>query len=298
MSIKILDNPSEDNIIENIKYGLPFKIRGRMNNWPLMKKWNINFFRKNYGNDEISVKNLNIDSFFNYKTCTFNKYLDYIEDKDDKSLYYASDVIIKRLSSELLDDYDMDFIKNIDIFRNYFNFQEFRWVFVGKKGTFTGLHTDIYNTAAWLGLISGKKRFYIYNEEDSDRIREFGNLERTNILKLDKLLETFFDSLNPIIVDVNPGEIIYTPSRLFHFVINLETSIALTENFTYNEIEKDVRLGIYEDGEFSTYLEFIFITNTIFCLIALITVISLLILFFRYYLVKLPNLKIIKQTVL
>lgn len=276
MSIKILNNPSDKTIIENIRYGLPFKIIGKMNNWPLMKKWNIDYFRKNYGDDEILVKSLNKDSFLSYSNWPMKKYLDYVENKDDNSLYYASDVIIKSLSPKLLEDYDMNFLKDLDVFRNYFNFQEFRWVFIGKKGTFTGLHSDIYNTAAWLGLVSGKKRFYIYNEVDSERIRKFGNLEKTNILNLDSLLESFFDTLNPIIVDVEPGEIIYTPSKWFHYVINLENSVALTENFSYREIEKDIRYGIYEDGETSTYLEFIFVTNTIICLVLLFSVVFLL----------------------
>ncbi len=281
MSIKILNNPSDKSIIENIKNGLAFKIVGRMDSWPLMKKWNIDYFRKNFGNDEILVKSLNKDSFLSYSNWSMKKYLDYVENKDDKSLYYASDVVIKSLSPDLLKDYDMNFLSDIDVFRNYLNFQEFRWVFIGKKGTFTGLHSDIYNTAAWLGLISGKKRFYIYNEIDSDRIRNFGNLEKTDILNLDSLLESFFDSLNPMIVDVNPGEIIYTPSKWFHYVINLESSIALTENFSYSDIETDIRLGIYNEGETSTYIEYIFVTNTIISLIILFLIVFLLFYFYN-----------------
>lgn len=293
MQIKILENPSDDIIIENIKFGFPFKITNRMNKWPLINKWNINFFRRNYGNYKVTVKNLNLDFFFTIENWTLNKYLDYVENKNDKSLYYASDVLINSLSPELLNDYDMDFIKDIDVLRTYFNFIDFRWVFVGKKNTFTGLHCDIYNTSAWLGLISGKKRFYIYNESDSEKIREFGNLDGINIMELDQLLETFFDSLNPIIVDINPGEIIFTPSRWYHYVINLETSIALTENFCHTEIERNVRLELYKENDISTYFEFIFVTNTISCLLGLITVVLLLVSLFNFTFKTIINKKLL-----
>ena len=58
------------------------------------------------------------------------------------------------------------------------------------------------------------------------------------------------NSLNPIVVDVNPGEIIYVPNNLAHYVINLEDSIAITENFCYDDIKYDVIRGYYNDKKY------------------------------------------------
>ena len=66
-----------------------------------------------------------------------------------------------------------------------------------------------------------------------------------------------------------------------YYVINLESSIALTENFSYRDIETDIRLGIYNEGETSTYIEFIFVTNTIISLIILFLIVFLLFYFYN-----------------
>ena len=59
MNIKTLYKPSETEIVNELKTGLPFKILGRMENWKCMKKWDNQFFYKNYGEKLIHVKYLN-----------------------------------------------------------------------------------------------------------------------------------------------------------------------------------------------------------------------------------------------
>ena len=46
MSIKTLNNPSEKEILSYLELGVPFKVLGRMEKWPLMKKWNYKYFKK------------------------------------------------------------------------------------------------------------------------------------------------------------------------------------------------------------------------------------------------------------
>jgi histone arginine demethylase JMJD6 len=279
MTIKILNNPSEKEIIENLKLGVPFKLLGRMENWPLMKKWNFEFFRKNFGENEFYVKDLTHQDLPKIKF-NISKYIDYIGDKNNKSLYYASDLNIEKFSKDLFNDYDMNFLDDLDILRNYIAYNELRWIFLGKKGTFTGLHLDVYGTAAWLGLISGKKRFYFYNREDTEKIKIFSELvSGINILNLDEDFSAFFSMLNPLVVDVHPGEIIFTPTGYYHYVVNLEDSIALTENFSFKEIENDIAKVLLSIGDYPTYIQFKIVSCRFYLIFIMVVIISLVVYF-------------------
>lgn len=260
MSIKTLNNPSEKEILSYLELGVPFKVLGRMEKWPLMKKWNYKYFKKNFGKNMIGVKDLSIksDNPERFKMI-IDDYIEYLESDDQSKLYYASDISIESLSKDLFKDYDMDFIKKFDIFRNYVS-NELRWVFLGKKGTYTGLHLDIYSTAAWLGLISGRKRFYFFNPFDSEKIKIFSDkFDGLNLNDLSGEYKSFFDSLNPEVIDLLPGEIVFTPNNYYHYVINLEDSIALTENFSHKSIEKEVLKNFYYSNDIFENIYFFFI---------------------------------------
>ena len=71
MTIKILNNPTSEEIIENVKTRKPFKIIGMMEKWKATKKWDLDFFRNNFGNNKIRVKNINKNKEqFNYNACS------------------------------------------------------------------------------------------------------------------------------------------------------------------------------------------------------------------------------------
>ena len=80
------------------------------------------------GVKDLSIKSDNPERF----KMIIDDYIEYLESDDQSKLYYASDISIESLSKDLFKDYDMDFIKKFDIFRNYVS-NELRWVFLGKK---------------------------------------------------------------------------------------------------------------------------------------------------------------------
>ena len=266
MTIKILNNPTSEEIIENIKTRKPFKIIGMMEKWEATKKWDLDFFRNNFGNNKIRVKNINKNKEMEM---TISKYIDYInEPYDENKLLYASDITVASLSDDLYNEYDVDFLDKFDLFRNIQKYIDtdlnLRWIFIGKKGTYTGLHLDVLNTTGWLGLIKGKKRFYIFNDEDTEKIKDYGCFDKINCLKMNERQKSIFSNFDPLIVDINPGEIIFTPNLLYHFVVNLETSIAITENFSYPEIMKDIYSDVFTPSEIKSYLYLRCMNNILF----------------------------------
>ena len=251
MSIITLVNPDDKELLKTIKNSRKvIKIIGKMNNWECMKKWNVKYFNDNFGTMKIPVKNLVMnliddDDDLNIESWKFSDYLNYYEDKNELPNYYASDLVISNLSNDLFNDYSFELINKIDLLRNC-NLENYRWVFIGKKNTYTRLHFDVISTSAWLGVISGKKRFIIFDDIESKVFK--GNDKNISLFQLN--MDKFMNSLNPIVVDVNPGEIIYVPNNLAHYVINLEDSIAITENFCYDDIKYDVIRGYYNDKKY------------------------------------------------
>ena len=97
MSIKILVDPTEEEIIKNIKTRKPFKILGMMDKWKATKKWDLDFFVNNFGNKKIRVKNINENKEMEM---TISNYINYINEPYDSNKL-------------LLQNLDVDNSKNI-----------------------------------------------------------------------------------------------------------------------------------------------------------------------------------------
>lgn len=104
--------------------------------------------------------------------------------------------------------------------------KELVWLYYGNKNTFTNIHTDIWKFNSWLLLLKGKKLWFIYPKAYNSIIKE--HKEKYGIDHIETLMN---GSIKPFIAVQNPGEMMYVPSDTFHFVINLEASLAYTGNF-------------------------------------------------------------------
>lgn len=138
---------------------------------------------------------------------------------------------------ELLDDYvvpkyfSLDYLQRTTDSSSHSDF----WpsLFIGNKGTASGLHADWAATSAWMGLIKGRKLWAIgtpmdrplYDESATDENKFAGNI-------LEPDLEThplqkytlFYESI------LEAGEIIFIPAACPHQVKNLELIIAVAAN--------------------------------------------------------------------
>ncbi|WP_336733313.1 JmjC domain-containing protein [Chryseobacterium sp. VD8] len=104
--------------------------------------------------------------------------------------------------------------------------KELTWLYYGNKNTFTNIHTDVWKFNSWLLLLKGKKLWFIYPKAYNSIIKK--EKEKFGIENIENLLNS---NIKPLMVVQNPGEMMYVPSDTFHFVINLETSLAYTGNF-------------------------------------------------------------------
>ncbi|KAL0322891.1 UNVERIFIED_CONTAM: F-box protein [Sesamum angustifolium] len=116
----------------------------------------------------------------------------------------------------------------------------FRWLIIGPERSGASWHVDPGLTSAWNTLLCGRKRWALYppgrvplgvtvhvNEDDGDV-----SIETPTSLQwwLD-FYPLLPDNDKPIECTQLPGETIYVPSGWWHCVLNLETTVAVTQNY-------------------------------------------------------------------
>lgn len=112
------------------------------------------------------------------------------------------------------------------------------WLYVGKPGSLSEIHRDIWWTSAWNYLVSGLKLWLIYPPVYNDFIKE--EPESFSIKKILEDPDTMAEmTYRPLICIQRPGDLIFIPGHYYHGVYNAADSISLTENFV-NETNYDL----------------------------------------------------------
>ncbi|EKX43168.1 hypothetical protein GUITHDRAFT_73345 [Guillardia theta CCMP2712] len=109
----------------------------------------------------------------------------------------------------------------------------FTWIFIGPQGAFSPLHRDIWYTCAWMAQFQGRKRFLFVPPKDLKLVyRKLEDKEEYLDLRAPDL-ERFpsYRHANFIEAVLEPGDLLYIPSRWPHFVECLTDSVSLTSNF-------------------------------------------------------------------
>jgi len=121
-----------------------------------------------------------------------------------------------------------------------------RWLLIGAERAGTALHVDPLETAAWNTLVSGRKRWVLFPpgaEEDGLRAapraggsEEEEEEEEDTSDSAGHWLHFCYPSASASASGCmdfvqEPGETVYVPNGWWHNVVNLEFSVAVTENF-------------------------------------------------------------------
>ncbi|TYZ60099.1 hypothetical protein PybrP1_010045 [[Pythium] brassicae (nom. inval.)] len=116
---------------------------------------------------------------------------------------------------------------------------DFRWLVIGPQRTGAPWHTDPARTSAWNTLVKGRKRWAIYPPDSpppgvttakSGSGREHA-LNMTSLTWYLHVYPTLKPHEKPLEVIQEEGETIYVPSGWWHLILNLDTTVAVTQNF-------------------------------------------------------------------
>jgi histone arginine demethylase JMJD6 len=197
--------------------------------WPAMKKWSFDYFKEEYGKCMFMISQ---DIYLKY-----DYYYHYIKHKnhrkDDIPLYLFDHSFAEnnKKTGELLNDYKVPEWFNDDWLSVLGDDARppFRWIIAGPPRSGSSLHVDPLATGAWNTLIVGRKRWILFPPDTFN--------EKTEILSSDPGGEWFIRQFpkykNRKHYDViqEAGETLFVPPKWWHVTVNIEDSIAITQNY-------------------------------------------------------------------
>jgi histone arginine demethylase JMJD6 len=237
-------------------YGMPVIVTGAMNSWPALSRWSFGWFKTRYGSDNVAPRIYGRMELA--RLMKLSDFLDYLDEPEAESpglwvdpktrypckgpgekpsspLYLAWSVFADH--PELLEDIELSpkFVEDwlpflpeafhnvIDQATRYFS----AGVMIGPRDAQVGLHYDVLETHAYLAQIIGRKKCVLFSPEDSDALYDGKvNPDAPDFEKFQK-----FRSATAYEGTLHPGEILFIPSRWWHYVVALEKTITVNYNF-------------------------------------------------------------------
>ncbi|KAI7861498.1 hypothetical protein BDF14DRAFT_1738517, partial [Spinellus fusiger] len=239
---------------------LPVVITHATDHWKASRYWNEKYFLENYGSHLFKVGEDDDDNNIYLKMKHFLHYSKHEGRKDDSPLYifdsgfYKDKHTKRRRKTEpyspllLLSDYEVPHYFSDDLFHLTRERQRppYRWLVMGGARSGTGIHIDPLGTSAWNALLQGHKRWCLFPPATPKHIIDppmkpydhegvswfstvFPKFKVRNSPEGDN--RTLGERLGMVEVLQRPGETIFVPGGWPHVVMNLDTTIAVTQNF-------------------------------------------------------------------
>ncbi|XP_048130053.1 F-box protein At1g78280 isoform X2 [Rhodamnia argentea] len=216
----------------------PVLLSGLVDTWPAKNLWTIDQLLCNYGDTAFRISQRSSRKIL----MNLKDYVSYMKVQHDEDPLYIFDDKFGEVAPGLLKDYCVPHLFQEDFFDvlDYEQRPPFRWLIIGPERSGASWHVDPALTSAWNTLLCGRKRWALYppgkvplgvtvhvNEDDGDV-----NVQSPSSLQwwLD-FYPLLADEDKPIECTQLPGETIFVPSGWWHCVLNLETTVAVTQNF-------------------------------------------------------------------
>jgi hypothetical protein len=209
----------------------PVVFRGIAKTWPCHDKWGFDFFSGKHGDSPVTLINnagLVKDTDQAYDVLPFREYIARLRQGSKQYLKFSR---IVDEESSLREDFDYQWLRK---FRPRFALNDTFYFFMGGKGTATPIHdgfaitvfVQVEGTKRWLFYPCNQRLFlgarprrfnYFYSEGDPE--------------VLDDPKYPLMKYAAPIEVVINPGDVLYFPSLVWHQVENVNDSIGVAYKF-------------------------------------------------------------------
>ncbi|NXQ50089.1 JMJD4 protein, partial [Catharus fuscescens] len=112
---------------------------------------------------------------------------------------------------------------------------DFRFVYMGPKGSWTPFHADVFRSYSWSANVCGRKKWLLYPAGQEEFLKDcHGNLPfdvTAPDLRDKRIYPRYSQSQPPLEIIQEAGEIVFIPSGWHHQVYNLEDTISINHNW-------------------------------------------------------------------
>ncbi|XP_024543827.1 F-box protein At1g78280 isoform X2 [Selaginella moellendorffii] len=229
---------SYDVFVQNYDVQKPVLLTDLAEDWPARRTWTIDQLVHRYGDSEFKVS----QSYGQRIRMTLKDYADYTRSQHDEDPLYIFDSSFGESTPGLLEDYTVPYLFKEDLFSVLSPSQRppYRWLVIGPSRSGANWHVDPALTSAWNALLSGRKRWAFYppgrvppgvfvdvNEDDGE-IHYDGP---TSLQWWMDVYPSLDNDSKPLECTQHPGETIFVPSGWWHCVLNIDETVAVTQNF-------------------------------------------------------------------
>ena len=215
----------------------PFILTECIRPWPVTRSWNVSKLLKLYRDVEFRAEAVD---------WPFSTYYDYMHRNQDESPLYLFDrKFVEKMSITVGKSDDAAYWKPDCFGPDLFELlgaerPAHRWLIIGPARSGSTFHKDPNGTSAWNAVIQGSKYWIMFPPTVSvpGVYVSQDNSEVTSPLSIAEWLLEFHEEARQLPECregiCKAGEILHVPSGWWHLVVNLESGIALTQNFVPN----------------------------------------------------------------
>lgn len=212
----------------------PFILTESVRTWPVCEKWNIQRLLKTYADVEFRAEAVD---------WPFSTYHDYMTNNQDESpLYLFDKAFAEKMNITIGKDEGAAYWKPDCFGPDLFELlgparPAHRWLIIGPAKSGSTFHKDPNATSAWNAVVQGAK-YWIMFPPDVDVPGVYVSRDQSEVtspLSIAEWLLEFHEEARrlPECIEgiCRAGEILHVPSGWWHLVVNLESGVALTQNF-------------------------------------------------------------------
>ncbi|XP_058738940.1 arginine-specific demethylase JMJ22 [Vicia villosa] len=209
----------------------PVLLEGCIDNWDALRKWDRDYLVKLCGDDvkfAVGPVEMKLGEYFGYSD----------QVREERPLYLFDPKFAEKVPT-LGSEYEVPIYFREDLFGVLGNERpDYRWIIIGPAGSGSSFHVDPNSTSAWNAVIKGSKKWILF-PPDVIPPGVHPSPDGAEVASPVSIMEWFMNfygatknwKKRPIECICKAGEVIFVPNGWWHLVINLEESIAITQNY-------------------------------------------------------------------